>query len=71
MSLIIPHRLTSEGIQRHTSMPYLWRATCTCGASFLAPFYEAAKLAIQTHFEEEDPFPFDMTPEDPAHGRND
>ena len=64
-------KLHITGAHRHTHIPYLWRAVCTCGWSALAPSEARAQAAAQFHFESEEPFPYDLTPEDPTHGRND
>jgi hypothetical protein len=44
-------------VQRHASVPYLWRSTCTCGEWFLAHSEDRARLAVRTHIEREEPFP--------------
>jgi hypothetical protein len=54
MPLILPHRIT---IQRHASVPYLWRATCLCKWSALAPSQERIKMAASEHISEEVAFP--------------
>lgn len=60
-----------NSVVRHSAIPFLWKATCYCGQYFLASSEEKATLGLNTHIEAEEPFPIDMTPEDPSHGRND
>lgn len=44
-------------IRRHTALPHLWRARCSCGEWFLAASEEMARLALHQHIEAEEPFP--------------
>lgn len=59
------------GVERHSHLPYIWRARCYCGKYFLGASEAAATMGLTSHIDEEEPFPIDMTPEDPSHGRND
>lgn len=68
-NLLSPHYI--KRVQRHTAVPYLWRAICACGKTFNAGTEAAVLAGLRAHIEEEDPFPIEMTPEDPSHGRND
>jgi len=52
--LIIPHRAT---VQRHSSVPYLWRSGCLCGWSALSSNRSAAEMAATNHIESEEAFP--------------
>lgn len=58
------------GVERHSAVPYLWRARCYCGEYFLAASEEAATMGLTQHIEANDPFPIDMTSDDPSHGRS-
>ena len=55
MSIIVPHRGTQA--QRHAVIPFLWRATCSCGAYFLGPSKAIAEAGLVEHIELEEPFP--------------
>lgn len=68
MAIWLPHKTEW---QRHTSVPYMWRARCNqCDWRAMAGTEQLIALACKTHEEEENPFPehFDLTPEDPTHG---
>ena len=58
MTLILPHRTRTA---RHTHIPWLWRATCSCGWSAFAAFEYRARAAANQHLIEEEPFP-DLSP---------
>lgn len=62
MSLILPHRTTT---QRHSAIPYLWRASCSCGWSAFAGDAVHARAAADEHLSAEEPFPEDWLPADP------
>jgi len=68
MPLILPHHVR---IQRHSSVPYLWRILCTCRWSAIAPDQEKAKLAATAHVEEEEAFPdYSFLADDPFKKRS-
>lgn len=68
-TLLIPHRPT---IRRHSAVPFLWRIVCpACKWTAYAATEARALAAANSHTEAEEPFPFDMTPFDPTHGRQD
>jgi len=52
-------------VERHSSIPYLWRGRCYCGLYFMGASEESATNGLNAHIEEEEPFPHDMTPETP------
>ena len=60
MSIIVPHNVKVQG---HSALPYLWRATCSCGWSAIAGSQERAEAAKRQHILEEEPFP-DLNPEE-------
>lgn len=61
----------SRGVRRHSVVPYLWRALCNCGEYFLAASETAARCGLESHIDQNVPFPIDMTSDDPSHGRDD
>lgn len=54
-ALLLPHRRTT--VQQHSTVPYLWRATCSCGHAALAGNQSDALLALESHSAAEEPFP--------------
>lgn len=61
MSIIVPHHVV---VRRHSDIPYLWRARCTCGWYALAPTEERARAARTQHIYDEEPFPNLFDPEE-------
>lgn len=57
MSKQLHIRLT---VQRHATIPFLWRSRCLCGWSAFAPSEFKAGAAIDDHISSEEPFP-DLT----------
>lgn len=55
MSIIVPH--IPKEPQRHSTVPYLWRAGCSCGWWALAGNRNNAVAATNHHLDEEEPFP--------------
>ncbi len=55
----MPFILHHTEVKGHSVVPYLFRASCTCGWFALAPTEARAQAACSNHLDEQEPFDLD------------